>query len=87
MMTKVVSRLGRGPKVAGCEPQGGADLPKSGGGIVAGTCEGTEQRCRIIEKAAYFRALERNFSPGREIDDWLEAEKDVDAMLLQSSDQ
>ncbi|MEQ1801879.1 MAG: DUF2934 domain-containing protein [Gammaproteobacteria bacterium] len=44
-----------------------------------------ERRCHMIAEAAYFRALERQFAPGQDIDDWLQAEKDVDATLLQSS--
>ncbi len=31
----------------------------------------------MIETAAYFKALNRDFSPGREIDDWLEAEAEI----------
>jgi hypothetical protein len=33
----------------------------------------------MIAEAAYFRALERNFAPGMEIDDWLEAEREIDS--------
>lgn len=38
-----------------------------------------EDRCRMIAEAAYLRALERNFAPGGEIDDWLQAEREIDA--------
>ena len=31
----------------------------------------------MIATAAYFLAAERNFAPGRELDDWLEAERRV----------
>ena len=31
-----------------------------------------------IQKAAYFKAARRGFSPGCELDDWLEAEREVD---------
>ena len=40
----------------------------------------TERR-RMIAEAAYYRARERNFRPGGELDDWLQAERDVDARL------
>jgi hypothetical protein len=30
-----------------------------------------------IEEAAYYRAKQRGFEPGRELDDWIEAESDV----------
>lgn len=35
----------------------------------------------MIRKAAYFRAVDRGFSPGLEIQDWLEAEAEVDRQL------
>jgi hypothetical protein len=45
---------------------------------------GAEQRvCRIAERA-YFLALERHFTPGRELDDWLQAEREVDTGLHSS---
>jgi hypothetical protein len=40
-----------------------------------------EQRARFIAEAAYFRAAARNFSGGGELDDWLEAEAEIDALL------
>ena len=36
-------------------------------------------RAELIAVAAYFRAEKRNFSPGGEIDDWLAAEREIDA--------
>ena len=33
----------------------------------------------MIAKAAYYLAAERNFTPGRELDDWLEAERRIRA--------
>jgi hypothetical protein len=38
----------------------------------------TQARYQAIEQAAYWRAEERAFSPGGEIDDWLGAEADFD---------
>lgn len=40
------------------------------------------QRTALIARAAYFRALDRGFEPGHELEDWLEAEAEVDAQLL-----
>ena len=37
------------------------------------------ERQRRIAEAAYRRAELRGFAPGYELDDWLEAEKEVDA--------
>lgn len=36
----------------------------------------------MIAMAAYYLAAERNFSPGRELDDWLEAERRIRATLF-----
>jgi hypothetical protein len=35
----------------------------------------------IIAQGAYFRAQQRNFEPGHELEDWLAAEAEVDAAL------
>ena len=36
-----------------------------------------EETRRQIAEAAYFRAKERGFEPGRELEDWVEAESEV----------
>lgn len=41
-----------------------------------------QQRSALIAEAAYLRALNRNFEPGHELEDWLSAEAEVDAQLL-----
>ena len=38
-----------------------------------------EQRHHRISEAAYYRAQKRNFQPGDEQADWLEAEREIDA--------
>ena len=43
-----------------------------------------EQRAALIAEAAYFRAERRGFMPGHESEDWLAAEQEVDARLLQT---
>jgi hypothetical protein len=40
----------------------------------------------MIATAAYFRAEQRNFSPGCELEDWLAAEQEVDAKLLAATE-
>ena len=40
-----------------------------------------ETRRAMIAEAAYLRALRRGFGAGREEEDWLAAEKEVDALL------
>ncbi|MFH1604530.1 MAG: DUF2934 domain-containing protein [Pseudomonadota bacterium] len=36
-----------------------------------------EERRRLVERAAYFRAEKRGFAPGFELEDWIEAEVEV----------
>jgi hypothetical protein len=40
-----------------------------------------EARHALIAEAAYLRAERRGFEPGRETEDWLAAEVEVDALL------
>lgn len=40
-----------------------------------------ETRHAMIAEKAYLRAERRGFSPGREAEDWLAAEAEVDALL------
>jgi hypothetical protein len=40
-----------------------------------------ERRRALIAEAAYRIAATRNFAPGRELADWLEAERSVDLQL------
>lgn len=37
-----------------------------------------EERRQLIGKKAYFRAQQRGFAPGFELDDWLAAEREID---------
>jgi hypothetical protein len=39
----------------------------------------------MIAEAAYYKAEQRGFMPGYEVADWLEAEREVEAMLLGKS--
>jgi hypothetical protein len=38
----------------------------------------SESREARIAEAAYWRAERRGFAPGQEVDDWLNAERDID---------
>lgn len=40
-----------------------------------------EERWRLIALKAYHKAEVRGFTPGKEAEDWFEAEKEVDALL------
>ncbi len=40
-----------------------------------------EERWRMVATAAYHRAEKRGFEPGHEVEDWLAAEREIDAVL------
>lgn len=42
------------------------------------------ERDRLIAEAAYYIAEGRGFSPGNELNDWLEAEREVDIRIRSS---
>jgi DUF2934 family protein len=41
----------------------------------------SQDRLRMVESAAYFRAERRGFTPGHEIEDWLAAESEIDTLI------
>jgi hypothetical protein len=45
-----------------------------------------EERRAMIAECAYLRAERRGFTTGDPIGDWLESEKEVDALLSRSAD-
>lgn len=53
------------------------------GGLAGGVTP--EERQRMIAEAAYYRALQRGFSGGSAEDDWVQAEREINSALLQSS--
>ncbi len=50
--------------------------------VLGGAGVDVNARRRLIEEAAYFRAERRGFNCGSPEQDWLEAEREVDNMLL-----
>jgi hypothetical protein len=40
-----------------------------------------EERLHMIHEAAYYRAEKRRFAPGHEVEDWAEAEREIDELL------
>ena len=51
-----------------------ASMPAAGGLRAQTSSEDTR---RQIAEAAYFRAKQRGFEPGHELEDWIEAESEV----------
>lgn len=41
----------------------------------------SEERRHLVSEAAYYRAQRRDFAPGYELDDWLEAEEEIETLL------
>jgi murein L,D-transpeptidase YafK len=41
-----------------------------------------EERWKMVAVSAYYKAKERGFSPGNELQDWSEAEKEIDQLML-----
>jgi hypothetical protein len=41
----------------------------------------TDIRQKMIEDAAYFKAEKRNFAPGHEVQDWADAEREIDDLI------
>ena len=46
----------------------------------------SEERYRMIETTAYYRAEKRGFSDGDPVKDWLEAESEIDSLFEQLDD-
>lgn len=46
---------------------------------------GEAERERMIAEAAYYRAEKRGFAPGAELDDWLAAEREIEALAREST--
>lgn len=55
--------------------------PAAGAAPGPGITVSEEARRAMIEQAAYLRAERRGFAPGGEVEDWLAAEAEVDALL------
>jgi len=68
------------------EPPAPAKRSKAAAALpVAPAAPSAEERYRAIAHAAYLRAEQRGFEPGREIDDWLAAEAEYEAALKASA--
>ncbi len=56
-------------------PKGAAPRRRTAAAVTAA------ERERMVATAAYYRAQRRDFAPGEEVRDWLEAEAEIDALL------
>jgi hypothetical protein len=71
------------PSVAGSDTFGPGAKPNSSASPNQRPIDPT-QREAMIRKAAYLRAERRGFGMGKEIEDWLAAEAEVDSSLTSS---
>lgn len=74
---KAAPRRRNAALTAGSGPAGSTGSTGASTGITVSE----EARRAMVAQAAYLRAERRGFSPGGEIEDWLAAEAEVDALL------
>ena len=67
----------------GAEAEGTADAMREGGASAMDAAQDlrAEQRADMISQAAYYRAQHRDFEEGSELEDWLQAEAEIERML------
>jgi hypothetical protein len=70
-MTRKVKRPA-GPDTGAAEA---GPIPAGGGGIPP------EERKRMVAEAAYYRAERRGFATGGELEDWIQAESEIDRLI------
>ena len=63
------------PKVASAKPAGVRTRKPAG--------IPTEQRTHYVEMAAYYIAERRGFAPGNPLEDWVQAEAEIDRLLAE----
>jgi hypothetical protein len=75
-MTKKQSKQ-HGSKVVGrIRPQ-----PMRGEAVAQESVWSPEEREYMVAEAAYYRAERRGFAPGNEMEDWLQAETEIDSLI------
>jgi hypothetical protein len=62
-------------------PRTSARVGQQSSSVTAGVAVADETRRAMISEAAYLRAEQRGFAHGYELEDWLLAEREVDALL------
>ena len=60
-------------------PESRSDASASGPGLTPHSAKLPRERAERIRKRAYELAAERGFRPGHDVDDWLQAEREVEA--------
>jgi hypothetical protein len=86
--SKATAATGRSKKTA-VSSQPGHSATRSAPGALEGKSislrslanVSAEERLHMIHEAAYYRAEKRRFMPGHEVEDWAEAEREIDELL------
>jgi hypothetical protein len=76
-MAESNSRRKTSPKVASVTPKPDKKAPAPLYASNIGADASPEEIRQLIAEAAYFRAMERGFEPGHELEDWIQAEAEV----------
>jgi hypothetical protein len=79
MATRRVSDSQQAPKVR--KPRAAAKKAPPASAATAAPAVSADQRRGMIALSAYLRAERRGFSPDGQAEDWLAAEREVDALL------
>ena len=75
--TAKATKLRKPARTAPDTPPEEAFSPADAGSRMTGAAPTPEQLYRMIQETAYFKAKARNFAPGHEVQDWIEAEAEV----------
>jgi hypothetical protein len=82
---KTTSKPDSQPETKAAAPRKRTSEQGLGMGNVRAEMSPEETRQRIAE-AAYYRAKQRGFEPGRELEDWIEAESEIMGRINGSAD-
>lgn len=66
-------------------PESKSDASASGPGMTPRSAQLPARRHEQIEKRAYELAAQRGFGPGHEVDDWLQAEREIEAGAVRNT--
>jgi hypothetical protein len=85
---KAPAATARSKKAAVASQPGHSATPPAGGALEGKSISlrslanvSAEDRLHMIHEAAYYRAEKRRFAPGHEVEDWAEAEREIDDLL------
>jgi hypothetical protein len=81
MSHRAEKSTGRTLKRAAAAPQANTTSIERRPNSIVARSAAPDQRRSMIAEAAYYLALQRNFEPGHDVEDWLLAESQIDAAL------